>query len=121
MEFLEATSTTEKGEPATVIKRVIALPGETIECKDEQVYINGEALDESAYLDNDYAKDWLAKNGYFNYNFDPVTLKEDEYFLMGYNRPISLDSRDSGPYKKSQILAKDFLVLYPFEEFGYYS
>ncbi len=116
-----AKTTTEKGEPATVIKRVIALPGETIECKDEQVYINGEALDESAYLDNDYAKDWLAKNGYFNYNFDPVTLKEDEYFLMGDNRPISLDSRDSGPYKKSQILAKDFLVLYPFEEFGYYS
>jgi len=116
-----AKTTTEKGEPATVIKRVIALPGETIECKDEQVYINGEALDESAYLDNDYAKDWLAKNGYFNYNFDPVTLKEDEYFLTGDNRPSSLDSRDSGPYKKSQILAKDFLVLYPFEEFGYYS
>lgn len=116
-----AKTTGENGEPATVIKRVIALPGETIECKDEQIYINGEVLDESAYLDTDYAKEWLETNGYFNYNFGPVTLGEDEYFLMGDNRPISLDSRDTGPYQKSDILAKDFLVLYPFEKIGYYS
>lgn len=115
-----ARSTSENGEPTTIIKRVIGMPGETIECRDEQVYINGEPLDESAYLDNDHAKEWKQMNGYFNYNFDPVTLGEDEYFLMGDNRPISMDSRDMGPYKKSAILAKDFLVLYPFENFGYY-
>ncbi|WP_277820785.1 signal peptidase I [Dubosiella muris] len=115
-----AKTTTEKGEPTTVIKRVIGLPGETVECKEEQVYIDGKPLDESEYLDNDYAKEWKETNGYFNYNFDPVTLQEDEYFLMGDNRPISMDSRDTGPYKKSSILAKDFLVVYPFEHFGYY-
>lgn len=115
-----AKITTEQGTEATVVKRVIGLPGETIECKDEVIYIDGEPLDESAYLDTEFRKDWEAKNHYFTDDFKKVELKDDEYFLIGDNRPISLDSRDVGPFKESKIVAKDFLVLYPFEDIAYH-
>ena len=110
----------EDGKTDSVVKRVIGLPGETIECRDEKVCINGKELDESQYLDESFAKEWYNTNGYFNDSFGPVTLKEDEYFLMGDNRPISMDSRETGPVKKEDILAKDFMVLFPFSRFGYH-
>lgn len=110
----------EDGKTYSVVKRVIGLPGETIECRDEKVCINGKELDESQYLDENFAKEWYNTNGYFNDSFGPVTLKEDEYFLMGDNRPISMDSRETGPVKKEDILAKDFMVLFPFSRFGYH-
>jgi len=110
----------EDGKTYSVVKRVIGLPGETIECRDEKVCINGKELDESKYLDESFAKEWYNTNGYFNDSFGPVTLKEDEYFLMGDNRPISMDSRETGPVKKEDILAKDFMVLFPFSRFGYH-
>ena len=111
---------TEDNKEATVVKRVIALPGETIECKDEVVYINGKALDESDYLDAAFQEEWKEKNGYFNSDFKKVKLKDDEYFLMGDNRPISLDSRDVGPFKESKLIAKDFFVIYPFSQMAYH-
>lgn len=110
----------EDGKTYSVVKRVIGLPGETIECRDEKVCINGKELDESQYLDESFAKEWYNTNGYFNDSFGPVTLKEDEYFLMGDNRPISMDSRETGPVKKEDILAKDVMVLFPFSRFGYH-
>ncbi len=110
----------EDGKTYSVVKRVIGLPGETIECRDEKVCINGKELDESQYLDESFAKEWYNTNGYFNDSFGPVTLKEAEYFLMGDNRPISMDSRETGPVKKEDILAKDFMVLFPFSRFGYH-
>lgn len=110
----------EDGKTYSVVKRVIGLPGETIECRDEKVCINGKELDESQYLDESFAKEWYNTNGYFNDSFGPVSLKEDEYFLMGDNRPISMDSRETGPVKKEDILAKDFMVLFPFSRFGYH-
>ena len=115
-----AKVTTEDGTEATVVKRVIGLPGETIECKDEVIYIDGEPLDESEYLDTQFREDWQNKNHYFTDDFKKVKLKDDEYFLMGDNRPISLDSRDMGPIKEANIIAKDFFVLYPFDEIAYH-
>lgn len=114
-----AKTTDDNGQEATIIKRVIALPGETISCKNEIVYVNGKPLDERRYLNSSYHDEWLKKNKYFNYDFKEVTLKDNEYFLMGDNRPISLDSRDLGPFKENQIIAKDFFVVYPFDQAGY--
>ena len=111
---------TEKGNDATVVKRVIGMPGETIECKDEIIYIDGKPLDETTYLDTEFRQDWFETNGYFTSDFKKVTLDDDEYFLMGDNRPISLDSRDVGPFEESKIIAKDFCVLFPFTEIAYY-
>lgn len=116
-----AKVTLDDGTQANVVKRVIGLPGETISSKNGQIYIGNTILNESVYL-NDYVIEQAEKQyGYYNQDFDPVTLKEDEYFLMGDNRPISKDSRDLGPFKSSQILSKDFFTIYPLEEFGYYS
>ena len=116
-----AKVTLEDGSEANVVKRVIGLPGETISCKNGNVYIGNTILNESVYL-NDYVIEQAEKQyGYYNQDFDPVTLGNAEYFLMGDNRPISKDSRDLGPFKSSQILSKDFFTIYPLEEFGYYS
>lgn len=51
-------------------------------------------------------------------DFDEVKLNDDEYYVMGDNRPFSQDSRYVGPVKKSQIFAKKILVLLPFSEIG---
>ena len=87
------------------IKRVIALPGETIEIKDNKIYINGEILDEDF--------------GYgITYNIDAITLGIDEYFLLGDNRIISLDSRSFGPISKKEILGTTDFVMFPFSKIG---
>jgi signal peptidase I len=110
----------EDGETYDVVKRVIGLPGETIECIDGVVYIDGEVLDESAWIDEETASAWEAEQGSaFNTDFEAVTLGEDEYFLMGDNRPISMDSRDVGAISKDDIVAKDFFILYPFSRIGW--
>ena len=98
------------------VKRIIGLPGETISCKDDVVYINGQPLDEP-YLDTDYVNDYRRSGAHFTNDFDEVTLKEGEYFLMGDNRVVSLDSRIEGPFKEEDIIGKDVYIFYPFEQF----
>lgn len=97
------------------VKRVIGLPGDTIYAKDDVVYINDHALAEP-YLDTEYVKSVRNSGKQFTYDFGPVTLKEDEYFLMGDNRIVSLDSREAGPFKGEEIIGKDVYVILPFDE-----
>lgn len=86
----------------SITKRVIALPGETIEADfDGKVKINGKEIEEK-YLDNDYAKS-LPITKVFTGQISKITLGEDEYFVMGDNRASSKDSREFGPIKFSQI------------------
>lgn len=102
------------------VKRVIGMPGDKIYAKNDIVYINGKPLDEP-YLDNDYVKS-IRKNTDSNGNhvkftedFPEITLKENEYFLMGDNRVVSYDSRAVGPFDKEDIVGKDVYVFYPFQ------
>lgn len=96
------------------VKRVIGLPGDTIKAKNDRVYINGRILDEP-YLDNDFAENIrLTDSSLFMKDFSEVTLGEDEYFLMGDNRYISMDSREMGPFKRKDIKAVGFAVAIPF-------
>lgn len=99
------------------VKRVIGMPNETIECKNDVIYINGVALDQS-FLDEDWVNQEKTIYGHFTENFGPYTLKEDEYFLMGDNRTHSTDSRDVGAFSKEEITSVGIFVYYPFEEFG---
>lgn len=94
-----------KTEDDTLIKRIYAFPNETIECKKGVIYINDEAIDDPYAFGSteDFAK---------------VTLKENEYFLMGDNRLVSLDSRKIGPLTKEQIEGTTDFILFPLNKFG---
>lgn len=118
----------EEGQKTHWVKRVIGLPGDTVSCVNDVVYINGKVLDETKYIDPDYRQSLVDKFGYFNkvpnadntnvLDFEEVKLKDDEYYVMGDNRPYSKDSRYVGPVKKSQIFAKKMLVLLPISDIG---
>ena len=99
----------EDGNDQLLIKRVIGLPGETIEIKDGRVYIDGRELGES------YTKD-----GYTNGIIEPRVIPDDGYFCMGDNRLRSRDSRDRtvGIVYTDEIEGKVFFKLYPFSKFG---
>ncbi len=94
------------------IKRVIGLPGETVQITTEgDILINGEKLTEY------YGREIIVDPGRA---IEPVTLGEDEYFVLGDNRNNSRDSRweDVGNIKKSDIIGRAFFRLYPFREMG---
>ncbi len=83
-----------------LIKRVVGLPGEKLEIRKGVVYINDQALGET-YIQNKAT-----------YNYAPTVLSKDCYFVMGDNRPVSLDSHYFGCVPKSNITAK-VLFKYP--------
>ena len=94
------------------IKRVIGLPGETVQIDYEgNIYINGEVLEEH------YGAEVIQNPGRA---VDPVTLGDDEYFVMGDNRNYSMDSREPlvGNIKGSDIIGRTWLRIYPFSSFG---
>jgi signal peptidase I len=88
-----------------IIKRVIALPGETISCENGKIYVNGKKQEE---------KYSMGITG----DFEKIKLADDEYFVLGDNREDSLDSEELGPMKESQIKGTTSLILYPFNKFG---
>ena len=90
-----------------LIKRVIGLPGETVSIKDGKVHINGEVLEEDVY----------AQSGYTS-AMQPVTLGENEYFVLGDNRDNSKDSRYFGPVKMADINGRAWVRIWPFSRMG---
>jgi len=89
------------------IKRVIGLPGETVQVVKRQVYINGEPLDESAYVYYETPR----INPELD-DFGPLTIPEDSYFVMGDNRENSADSRVWGPLPFSLIKGEAFMIYW---------
>lgn len=85
------------------IKRIIGLPGEHLVVRDGVVRINGNILDESAYLAAS-----LHTTGH-----DDVTVPENTYYLMGDNRPASLDSRVFGPVEKNELVGRTWIRAWP--------
>ena len=94
------------------IKRIIGLPGETVQIIDGYVYINGELLDEH------YGNAVMNNAGIAA---EPITLGEDEYFVLGDNRNNSEDSRYAavGNIKRSQIDGRAWLSIWPFSDIGF--
>lgn len=87
------------------IKRIIGLPGETIEVKDGNVFINNEQIKEDTYLNIETPGIYGAKK-----------LQANEFFVMGDHRNNSLDSREFGPIQLSSIAGKAILVIWPIQD-----
>ena len=100
-----------ESESVNYIKRVIALPGETIQITEGKIYINERAIID-AYGNAKMEDGGIAEK--------PIKLGQDEYFVLGDNRNASKDSRDKavGVIKCDQIIGKAWLRVLPFDNFG---
>lgn len=100
------------------IKRIIALPGETIDIKDGKVYIDGKRLDEPYIKTNaeDEVDTLPISNGSANITY-PYKVPDGHVFVLGDNRGGSQDSRDFGPVDTKKIRGKAVAVLVPLNKF----
>lgn len=100
---------TEEGEDKNLIKRIIGIPGDTVEIREGYVYLNGEKLDEP-YINEQGISGEMA----------PIVVEEGKLFCMGDNRRVSMDSRDPavGCVSQDEVLGRVFFRLYPFNKIG---
>ena len=101
-----------QGTGCDFIKRVVGLPGELIEIKNSQIFVNSESLGE-VYIPDEFQ----TEAGSFTKN-KSVSLGDNQYFVVGDNRPHSSDSRVWGPIDKSMIVGKAFFRYWPPETMG---
>jgi signal peptidase I len=94
-------------DPKVLIKRVIGLPGETVEARDGKVYVDGNALDER-YLPKGTVTT-IAK---------PITVPKGEILVLGDNRGVSQDGRYFGPIPENLIVGRAILRIWPLSRFG---
>lgn len=101
-------ATTDK----VLVKRVVGLPGETISDSGGTVYIDGKALDQS----------WLPKHDANTYTptFAPRHIPANDYFVMGDDRTVSCDSRTWGFVKRSEIIGKVDMRIWPLSRLGFF-
>ncbi len=92
------------GEEVSLVKRVMGLPGETIEVRGGHVWIDGLAVDEP----------WVTYWGGADYG--PAEIPEGYVFILGDNRPVSRDSREIGPVPLSSIEGRACFVYWPLDE-----
>jgi len=90
------------------VKRVVGLPGDTVEIRNGWLFINGEKVDEP-YISDEY------RNGRLN-TYGPCTVPDGAYFVLGDHRNNSNDSRSQGPIPRNMIIGHARTVLYPFSE-----
>jgi len=103
-----AASTGQNGEIKDLIKRVVAVGGDTVEAKEGNVYVNGEQIDED-YLEPGTPTD----------NLPLTTIPEGQVFVMGDNRTNSEDSRIFGPIDEDAIVGRAFIRVLPITDIGW--
>lgn len=101
-----------EGTGCDFIKRVIALPGEQVEVKENAIYVNNVKLEENYIPDTFPIQPGAYTQGRV------VTLGPDEYFVSGDNRPYSSDSRAWGPLPKENIVGRVFFAYWPLSTLG---
>lgn len=97
------------------IKRVIGVAQDRVSIKDGRLYLNGNKLDESAYI-----KEGIDTNGgTFLGDSQEVTITEGNYFVLGDNRHFSSDSREWGFVPRENIIGESFFVYWPLDTIGF--
>jgi len=96
------------------VKRLIGLPGDTIEIRDGQLYVNQEPLPESYVYGGEVGDDFDDP-----VTDDPVTVEEGHYFMMGDNRYQSCDSRDWGTVPRENLIGPVFARYWPVRRIGF--
>lgn len=91
------------------IKRIIGIPGDRVSVNGGSVYLNGEKLDQGAFLPSDVR----TNGGNYLGEGNEVVVPQDQYFVMGDNREFSSDSREWGFVTKNAVIGKSFLVYWP--------
>lgn len=91
-----------------LVKRVIGLPGDIVDIREGKVYVNGQEMEEA----------YLNQPTHEKSNVYPLTVPKEQYFVMGDNRGMSLDSRDFGCIKREQIEGKVWLRFWPIGKLG---
>ena len=94
------------------IKRVIGIPGDTVEVNNGNVYVNGNLLNQNNFLQSSVK----TYGGAFLREGASITVPPDSYFVMGDNRSGSSDSREWGFVPLSSIIGKSFFVYWPFNK-----
>ncbi|MEE9198965.1 MAG: signal peptidase I [Dehalococcoidia bacterium] len=97
--------------PDRLIKRIVGIPGDTVEIRSGTLYINGHPIEEP-YVQG--STSILCRNG-VEYPYDVL---EDSYFIMGDNRTHSNDSRCLGPISRSDIVGKAWMAYWPLGDIG---
>ena len=101
-----------KNDGERLIKRIIGFPGETIEYKNNKLYVNGKYIEEKFLTNNQETYDFDLKE------LEHKKIPKGHYFVLGDNRTNSTDSRILGPIKESKIQGKVVFTLFPFNKFG---
>jgi signal peptidase I len=97
-----------RGSERDFIKRIIGLPGETLEMREGVVYVDGEPLPELTASDGGY----LSRPDLTD--FGPITVEPGHYFMMGDNRPNSADSRFGlGQIPREDVIGRAFVIIWP--------
>ncbi len=97
------------GDPSkSYIKRVIGLPGDTVEIREGKVFVN-EALLEEWYVPSEY-RDFQSR--------PPMVIPNDHFYVLGDHRSSSNDSRNWGPVARNQIYGKAVFVYWPLDKIG---
>jgi signal peptidase I len=108
IEVFRAPKGTETALIKDLVKRVIGLPGETIEGRDGRIYIDGRLLDEP-----------FLPAGTQSRTFGPVKVPPHQYFMLGDNRQFSKDSTYFGPIERDAMIGRVFLRIWPLNRFGF--
>lgn len=97
------------------VKRVIGLPHDRVLLKNGVIYVNNKKLDESAYIKPEIE----TSAGAFLRDSQEITVTEENYFVLGDNRPHSSDSREWGFVPKKNIIGKSFFAYWPLDTIGF--
>ena len=104
-------------EEKDFIKRIVGIPGDTIQIRNKIIYVNGEPLDDKTWtqrIDPGIIDGRITPRD----NLDPITVPPDSYFVMGDNRDQSLDSRFWGYVRMNKIKGRAFLVYWSWKGLG---